>query len=132
LVGNLSFLDGSEERVFRVLLGRQVLIVGEGLVFDRFRCGVFFGNTFNRGLVGFGILFYRTFCLPGFVLVRTPVVCTSTVLFDFLATSRARTTIVGALSITGRQTSTATKLGVAIVVIRLFSVVSRGERGNSV
>jgi hypothetical protein len=59
--------------------------------------------------------------LPGFVLVGTPVVSTSTVLFGFLAASRTGTTIVLAFPIPDGSASSATKLGVAIVV-RSFAV----------
>jgi hypothetical protein len=59
--------------------------------------------------------------LPGFVLVGSPVVSTSTVLFGFLAASRTGTTIVLAFPVPDRPASSATKLGVAIVA-RSFAV----------
>jgi hypothetical protein len=57
----------------------------------------------------------------GFVLVAPPVASATAVLFDFLAATRARPTVVGPLAVSYWSPSAATKLGVAVVVIGFVS-----------
>lgn len=60
-------------------------------------------------------------CFASVLLAAAPVASTSASLFDFLAASRSRAAIIGALAVTGRSPSSASKLGVAVVVVGFVS-----------
>jgi hypothetical protein len=130
LARDFSHFSWGQEWVFCPLLGGQVFFVGYGLVLDRFRfwlryvlfltlLTLFLCHFFRGGILA--IFLNAALRLPGFVLVGTPVVSTSTVLFGFLAASCTGATIVLAFPVPNGPASSATKLGVAIIV-RSFAV----------
>ena len=68
--------------------------------------------------------------LFGLVLVRTPVAGTAATLLDLLSTAGSAAAIVGALAITGRRASSASVLGVAVVVLWLGLGIWLGGRSD--
>ena len=119
----------------------QVLFVGQSVdLWFRF----FFDNLFWLLLVSsigrnllrgwFRDSFVRDYalCFTSVLLAAAPVASTSAALFDFLAASRSRAAIIGSLAVARRSPSSASKLGVAVVVVGLVSECDERVKSKTV
>jgi len=110
----------------------QVLIIGHGVILgfwllrlDNFLLfDLLLGNWFSlsqlHAILVFLALGNGPLSLLGIVLIRTPVVTTSATLLNLFSATGARSTIVGALPVTGWAASATSSASFAVVLVAVY------------